>query len=445
MRFIAFLAALAGSAIAVPLESRSSAVGEFFNVTLARAGDLKDVVIRKENTLNATSDASTPASFGRFTYTDGQKLRLAFVNNFGGGPLNAYITALTMNGQVVVLGSNGQWVYPKAYGSKSPTAIKESISHPLSSRGGTVDLTLPDYVASARVWFAEGQLTFSVTTGGDGRDGIVQPDYLNPTDVSANVNWGFVELTHKPEGIWANLSFVDFVGMEVGMKINRRDGTSQTTPGLRPGAVRSICKELIEQSKVDNQPWNKLCVADSRGNPLRILSPEHYKPMKESNYWSFYIETVWAVYARKPLKIDTGNGGVVNCQVSGGILKCGGGDNRGYEKPSTSDIWGCDSGPFRNDNPNEVHKIVVSHLCAGFVRSTLLLDGGDLQPNLGEWNYYKGSVTHHYSRLVHQYEVNNIGYAFSYDDVVLRGGIETSGILTGQADLLTIYVGGVPS
>jgi hypothetical protein len=53
-----------------------------------------------------------------------------------------------------------------------------------------------------------------------------------------------------------------------------------------------------------------------------------------------------------------------------------------------------------------------------------------VQPSLGNSSYYKESPSNHYSRLVHKYESDGLGYAFSYDDVNPSGENE-AGIVAG--------------
>ena len=79
------------------------------------------------------------------------------------------------------------------------------------------------------------------------------------------------------------------------------------------------------------------------------------------------------------------------------------------------------------------------------MRSTLLLDGGDVQPSLSSDSYYTADPTNHYSRLVHDNEVDGRGYAFPYDDVNPDGHGDSSGLVhSGAPKTLTVYVGAPP-
>ncbi|OTA53893.1 glycoside hydrolase family 64 protein [Hypoxylon sp. EC38] len=407
-------------------------------------GDKGDLIITKENTLNSTAPLSD-----HFTAQSAQAnpLKISLVNNFGGGQLNVYVTGLAPSGDVVMLSADGSWYYPNPAGSNVPVAITGNVALPMNALGQTTEFTLPDYISSGRIWVAEGNLQFFTVVDGNGKAQLVEPAAANPNDPSAAVNWGFVELTNTEEGgIYANISFVDFVGLVMGMTLTLGSGETQTVKGLQQNAVAAICQELKAQAASDGQPWDKLCVTDSAGNPLRILSPNIYAsidPTAFSSYYDSYIDQVWAKYANEDLTIDTqAAAGKVACRTSGNQLTCNG-DNRGYPKPTVIDIWGCNSGPFSiQGTDNDVHRAVVPRLCAAFYRTTLLIDGGNVQPGPSRDTYYTNNPTSHYSRIVHKYETDGKGYAFSYDDVN-PGGENEAGVVAGLSpQTLQLTVGG---
>lgn len=438
---IAFVLALAGSALGLPTSPKRDGPG----FTIAHPGGVQDIVLTKYNTVNGTTtNTTTPPEFGPLGT---RSLPLNLVNNFSGGSINAYITGLDANNRVVIVGPNGNFIYPSSGGSTTPVLITQNIAIPMGGHGSTKQITIPDYISSGRIWFAEGTLKFYMVTGANG-DSLVEPSFANPADPSANVNWGFVELTNIATGIWANISYVDFVGLTIGMTL-AAGSTSQTVPGLTSNAVSSICNDLVAQSAADGQKWSGMCVANSAGQPLRVLAPIHYSETNAgafANYWTNYVNQVWSTYTQKPLTINTQNTpGTIKCQVQGSQLICPG-DNRGYNKPTATDIWGCNSGPFGTaSGDNLVHLSVIPRLCAAFHRSTLLINGGDVQPSVPSSSYYTVNPTDHYSRIVHKYETNNIGYTFAYDDVNPSGGQDQSGTLHQEnPTLLTLYVGGAP-
>ena len=407
-------------------------------------GDSNNLLITADNTINGTAPWA-PTDMLRIQANTG-KLPLSIINNFANGAVNVYITGKDSNNKVVVLKRDGTFFRPNPAGATTPTLITENLAIPLGKRGSSTKITIPGYISSARIWFAVGTLKFYCFALPDGGVAFVEPSAVNPSDPSAGVNWGFIELTWLSTGVWANISYVDFVGLPLGMSLTASDGKVQTSKGLPAGAVKSICDDLKKQASSDRQPWDQLCMSTSSGTVLRVLSPNDYisvVPNGFSSYYNNYINSVWTKYTTSALTVDTQSGaGKVSCKVSSNILKCAG-DNRSYAKPTTKDIFGCNSGPFLiSGNDNNVHRAVVPRLCAGFERSTLLLKGGNVQPGLRAVFYYTTSPTNHFSRIVHKYEIDGKGYTFSYDDVNPDGENQAGLVSTANPSLLSITVGG---
>ncbi|KAF7549936.1 hypothetical protein G7Z17_g6048 [Cylindrodendrum hubeiense] len=447
MRPFFFIAALVGVATCHPTLkfARGNLTPEGF--TKIHPGGIDDVEVTEENTLNSTTFANSTHGAVRRDVI-GAKLPLKFVNNYSGGPLNAYISGLDSNGAVVFVATDGSLIYPISAGSTVPVPVTEIIAIPIDTSGETIEFNLPIEMSSGRIYFAEGELSFYTVNTGNG-DGLVQPSVTNLQDASAAINWGFVEFTYTGGVIYANISYVDFVGMILGMLLSVTDGTTQSAAGLQANSVADICNDLVTQG-ADGYPWSSMCLANSAGTPIRVLSPGNYyglNPDGFTSYWTSYVDQVWSTYTNSPLTIKTQTGaGDVSCQVSGDELVCNG-DNRGYAKPAANDIWGCNTGPFAIiEGDNDIHKAIVPRLCAAFVRSTLLLEGGNVQPSLGGDSYYTVDPTSHYSRVIHKYEVDGKGYAFPYDDVNPDGNENASGtVSSGNAESLTIYIGAPPS
>ncbi|EMC94467.1 glycoside hydrolase family 64 protein [Baudoinia panamericana UAMH 10762] len=424
-------------------------------VVKVHPGGVHDIVITSNNTVNATKPAPATSSTGpsrikavRDVSTNGQ-LPLALINNLDGS-VNAYVTGLSSNNELVMLQPNGQWYYPTADPSQgTPQPINANIAIPLGPQGSTTNVILPDYISAARVWFAVGELQFfTVYSGASNGPSLVEPSAVNPSDPSAAVNWGFVELTNTEEGgLYANISYVDFVGLVLGMSLLSEDGSTQTALGLQSDAVSVICAALAAQTAQDGQAWDDLCQVDENDNPLRVIAPGDFlstNPTAFNEYFSEYIDAVWAQYENSPLTIDTqAAAGEVQCTVQNDLLTCAG-DNRGYAKPTASDIFGCNSGPFAIlDGDNAVHYAVVPRLCAAFDRSTLTLEGGSVQPGLSSADYYQGTPTNHYSHHVHMHSIDGKGYAFAYDDVNPSDDVNQSGVVADASpQVLTVTVGG---
>ncbi|KAL6695557.1 glycoside hydrolase family 64 protein [Trichoderma pleuroticola] len=414
--------------------------------TLAEPGAPQDMATTDNNILNGTYHPNVAQT----NPTSNHTLPIKLINKYAGGPINAYIQGLDMDDAIVFITADGNIIYPNSNGSSLPVEIKQDIAIPLSAINESITLNLSIPLNSGRIYFCEGNLTFAILDRGDG-EGLVQPS-LNAEDPSASLNWGFIELTYSQDGsVYANISYVDFVGLILSMVLATiSGGTPQITRGLEPDAVAKLCYGLYDQSLRDDYHWLGMCVMSDKGRPIRVISPNYYHRIHETafqEYWTSYVDDVWKYYSRTPLIIDTQREfGNVTCLVRNDTLRCGH-DPLVYPKPSAADIWGCNGGPFaRHENETPIHLAVVPRLCAGFVRSTLLLQGGHVQPSLGSHYHYMVSPTNHYSRLVHELQLDGRGYAFSYDDVNPNGHEDASGtVAAGDPSLLTIYVGSPPT
>jgi hypothetical protein len=346
-----------------------------------------------------------------------------------------------------MLTTDGTFYYPSSPGTTTPQPITANVAIPLAAQGQTTQVTIPAYISSARVWFADGTLQFSVVDTQSG-PGLVEPTSVNPDDPSADVNWGFVELTFNAEyGLFANLSFVDFVGLPLGMELQTSSSGTLSVVGMPPDAVTQVCDNLKGKASEDGQPWDQLCVTDASGNLIRVVAPSTLISSDGSafsGYWDDYVDQVWQQYSSQQLTIDTQNAaGDVACTSDGNTISCDG-DNRGYTKPSAADIFGCNSGPFAiEQSDNDIHQAVVPRICAALHRATLDIAGGNVQPSLLPSAYYQSDVNNWYSAFVHQVEADGRGYAFSYDDVAPESSEDISGaVAAADPVLLTVFVGG---
>lgn len=432
----ATIAALIGHTLAVPI--------------IVHPGSANDLVITLQDTVNETISFSEPIQAAALPAATSEELSISVYNNFNSDGVKVYVTGLDSNGEIVLLTPGGNWYTPSINSRVTiPEKITEDIAIPIGPYGTTTSITLPAYVSSGRVWIADGDLSFFTVLAVTGVLSLVQPSAVNPEDPSAGINWGFVELTTDSTGITVNLSYVDFIGLPLGIELQGSDGT-QTALGVTANALSSICTALTAQSSSDGQPWNELCMTDGSGNIVRVIAPYDYMslyPDAFNSYWMDYVSQVWSTYETTPLTIDTQTAaGLVNCTVSKGVFICAG-DNRGYSKPVASDIFGCNNGSFAIETTdNAIHRAIVPRLCAAFDRSTLLLSGGNVQPSLNESCYYTTSPTNWYSKILHEYAVDGKGYAFSYDDVTPDGAPNASGLLYDpNPTLLTITVGGPTS
>lgn len=218
--------------------------------------------------------------------------------------------------------------------------------------------------------------------------GLVEPSIFNPQDPNINTNFGFCEFTFNNAQVFANISYVDFVGPPVALNLTDTSNNVQHISGLPANGLTTICNALIAQTAKDGRRWSSLIVKDQSGNNLRVLSPNSgilLNPSWFQTYWTDYVNKVYALYAQsggggKTLTVNTQSGyNNVNAQVgSKGNLNFGPGGL--FQKPTAADIFSCNSGPFATGGNAETNTL-IPRVSAAFNRSTLLLPGGNVTPN----------------------------------------------------------------
>lgn len=326
------------------------------------------------------------------------------------------------------------------YFPESPSEIlqplKEDCAIPLGSPGNTVTVTVPQ-IAGGRLWFSmDGKLTFLLNPG----PALVEPSVLNPSDPNARVNFGFCEFTLNNDQLFANISYVDFVPrIPIAISLRNASGTVQDVAGMPRDGLDRICDGLRQQAQKDGRPWDKLIVQKD-GQNLRALNATHGNAVGANfdGYFEPYVDQVWQKYSQGAcMKCNTQAGpGVVEGRVDGNEFVIG---NERFQKPSTADILGCNSGPFTT-GPSPGRNAIIPRLAAAFVRSTLLVtDDHPSQPD----TFYKQEPTNHYARIVHENNIDKKGYAFAYDDVQPDGGDDQSGkVNDGAPTLFIVTIGG---
>lgn len=441
--------AFMGQALAVPAAQQSP---EPFMRVMAQPNNF---VVTKNNTINSTSVHDNHKATANVSPSN--PLPLTFTNNYNGpasqnGDSNvyAYVTGLDGDGAAFFLLANGQPYYPpNPPPNQPPAALSQDVSIPLSGKGGSVTVNLPNYISSGRIYYSVGKMTFAANNGPNGAV-IVAPSFSNPSDPSIDVNYGFTEFTWNSQEIYSNLSYVDFVGLVVSQTLEGSGGTCNVR-GLPANAVSTICNGLAAQGAKDGQAWAKSCQSDNNGNVLRVLAPLHLVEVSQgalSGYYDNYINQVWSQYTNNDLTITGDSLGTYTGRVDSGsgLLTI---DGVTFAKPVLEDILGCNSGPFSNpgggtDPVTKLKQVVVPRLCAAFYRSTLLLSGGNQQPDgVSVSSFYPDNVpTMWYAKLIHQVEIDR-GYAFSYDDVTPNGAADQSGAcVDGAPTHITFTVGG---
>jgi hypothetical protein len=355
-------------------------------------------------------------------------LPITLQNNSGSSAVYAYISGSDSSGWPGFVTANGQ--FQRLPNPGSPVTPTADYAIPLGASGTSQKVTVGSYVIGGRVWFSIGaKLQFFVNPGNP--PGLVQPA-LTSSDPNWKTNWTFCEFTFNSANLYANISYVDMVSLPVAMATTGAAGSQSVSP-LPSGAIASIAAGLRAQHAADGAPWDQLVATDSSGATLRVLAPAH-SPTDFGGYWNTYLNSVWDHYRTTPLTVN-GQGGIGSYTgtVSGDTLVFNGLNTNGvpFTKPSAVDIFGCASGPLYNSG-GDARGAVATRLSAAFNRSSLLVSGGNNQPDgVSPSQYYQGGTTNHYARLVHQYA--SVGYAFPYDDVGPTGSAPVDGHLQDPA------------
>lgn len=308
----------------------------------------------------------------------------------------------------------------------------------MGAPGSVTRITIPR-IAGARVYFSIGpKLTFFINPG----PALVEPSVTNPTDPNINLKWGFMELTYNQNELFANISYVDFVAIPVALTLNTASGRVAHVAGMNENGFGQVCNALRAQDANDGAGWGQL-VYRANGQDLRALSPNLGIVRNESlfqNYYRPYVEAVWQKYSNQDIRVNTqAQWGVVTGRVQGGQLRLG---SQSFTQPTARDIFSCSTGTFAENGSIE-RGALIARLAAAFNRSTLLLTN-ELPGGVSVDRYYADRVTNHFSRIVHEANLDRRGYAFPYDDVAPEGGQDQSGAVSaGDPTLLTVSVGGI--
>ncbi|MDF9811503.1 glycoside hydrolase family 64 protein [Streptomyces sp. SPB162] len=336
---------------------------------------------------------------------------LTITNNSGrGGSVYIYDlgTQLSSGQQGWADADGGFHAWP-AGGNPPTPAPDASIAGPAA--GQSVTIRIPKF--SGRVYFSYGQkLVFKLATGG-----LVQPAVQNPSDPNRNILFNWSEYTLNDSGLWINSTQVDMFSAPYAVAVKSTTGASQTTGHVKPGGYNGVLNALRGQSG----GWAGLIQTAPDGSVLRALAPGHgiESGALPSGVLDDYINRVWQKYSTSTLTVtpfaDQPNtkysgrvsGNVMNFTDSTGAVVTS------FQKPDADSVFGCYK---RLDAPNDLVRGPISRtLCAGFNRSTLLVNPN--QPDPSAASFYQDAVTNHYARFIHAQMADGNAYAFAFDDV----------------------------
>ncbi len=266
-------------------------------------------------------------------------LSVALKNNTSSTTVYAFVTGTAIsNNALVLLESDGRTLYYPASPSSTLSPLAVDCAIPLGGPGSTTTITIP-LIAGGRVWFSfDKPITFLLNPG----PALVEPSVSNTSDPNINLMWDFCEFTYNSSQLYADISYVDFVSIPIGISLTDTSGNVQNVAGMPANGLAAVCSGLIAQNNADGAGWNKLIVT-SGGTNLRALSPNNGIVLDSSlfsGYFQPYINQVWSKYESASLTIDTqASWGSVTGQVSGSVLNFPGATDSSGTKGSTSFTW----------------------------------------------------------------------------------------------------------
>ncbi len=306
--------------------------------------------------------------------------------------------------------------------SANPPSPAPDVSIPMGGSGSSTTVNVPRGF-SGRLYMSFGQkLDFRLAP-----DGLVQPAPWSPGDPNRDILFDWSEFTYNLEGaLYLNSSQVDMFAVPHAVSVTDAAGTVKRTGQLKDDGRNRVIDGIRSQPG-----WGGTVTTRSDGTVLRVLAPGKAAANGgfDPNYLDPYIADAWNAYTSKPLTVvpfqDQPNtrffgrttGTTMNFTNSAGQQVAS------FARPSTSNVWGCD-GALGAPNDLVVGPIART-LCAALNRSTL--GRIDTQPGGGPADFYQGSITNHYSRLIHENMVDGRAYGFAFDDVQAQESLVFSG------------------
>lgn len=335
----------------------------------------------------------------------GPRLTIALQNQTTSGTVYAYVTgrAIDNGSSWFLLRSDAVTPYYPTSPGSAMQPLGADCAIRLGGPGSTIQAQIP-HIAGGRIWFSIGQpLKFFLNPG----PALVEPSVTNASDPNAQLDWGFAEFTWNADQLYANISYVDFVSIPIALTLNTRNSGTMHVSGMPPSGLQQVADGLRQQRQRDGRAWDQLIVNRAGTNqPLRILSPNQglvTNPSLFSGYYDGYVNEVYQKFAGTPITIDTqASFGNVTARTSGNTLNFNGSV---FPRPSTYDIFSCNTGPFATGG-NAQTNAIIPRLSAAFNRSTLLV--ANQFPTTSNL-YYQNPITNHYSRIVHQANLDRKG------------------------------------
>ena len=319
-------------------------------------------------------------------------------------------------GYVDAAGAFSNWT-----GGRPTPVPAPDVSIPGPADGASTTVKMPKNL-SGRLYMSFGsKLDFRLST-----DGLVQPAPWAGADPNKDILFDWSEFTRDDSGLWLNSSQVDMFAVPHVVSVQGGDGATSKTGELKAGGRQRVI------DRVKAQPgFAKTVYTRADGTVLRVLAPGKAADGGQfsATYLDPYITSAWNAYAGRKLTVvpfgdrpDTKffgrtSGDVMNFTDTTGKTVAS------FTKPSTADVWGCD-GALGAPNDQIVGPIART-LCAALHRGTL--GTLDTQPGGTAADFYRGTLTNHYSRIIHEQMVDGKAYGFAFDDVQNQESLVHSG------------------
>ncbi|MEV4727270.1 beta-1,3-glucanase family protein [Micromonospora humida] len=323
---------------------------------------------------------------------------------------------------------------PWPAGGQPPTPAPDvAIAGP--ANGGSVTLRVPRGL-SGRVYFSFGQkLRFSLTP-----DGLVQPAPWAAGDPNRDILFDWSEFTYNDAGLWLNSTQVDMFAVPHAVSVTGASGTTRRAGQLVSGGRQAVIDAVRAQPG-----WADTVQTRSDGTVLRVLSPGKAVDAGRfaSGYLDPYIDAAWRSYTTRTLTVTpfTDRPDVRYLGRTAGTTMTftdpAGRQVATFTRPTSSDVWDCD-GALAAPNDQVVGPIART-LCAALHRATL--DTITTQPGGGPADFYRGTLTNHYSRIIHQHMVDGRAYGFAFDDVLAQESLVHDGDPRAAGLTLTPFTG----
>jgi hypothetical protein len=287
------------------------------------------------------------------------------------------------------------------------------VSIPGPANGQSKTIKIPREL-SGRMYFSFGKkLVFKLSL-----DGLVQPAPWAGDDPNSDIIFDWSEFTFNGSGLWLNSSQVDQFAVPHAVTVTGPNGVTKKTGEVVAGGRNKILNAIKAQ-----KGFEKTVVTRADGTVLRALAPGKASDagLFSATYLDPYITSTWNAYRSKALTVvpftdqpavkyvgrTDGSGNVMNFTDTTGKVVAS------FNKPTTANVWGCD-GALGAPNDLVVGPIART-LCAAMHRTTL--GTLDTQPSGTASDFYKGALTNHFSRIVHQNMADGKAYGFAFDDV----------------------------